>query len=259
MMLGLEKSALRHVDARVKILWFLATTFAGLVFVQPLALILILASIVGVALVGGVLRETVRRLRSLTAIIVVLGLIFGLTAPGTPLFYLLPRLGPIGPALPFTQEGLALGVVAVLRIFVFAIPILVVIMTTNNSDLIQGLMVFKLPLEFALMIVLALNFVPIALNEFSRIADAQKARGHTLLEKGLIGKARGLVPLFVPLALNSIDRADTVGKVLEMRGFARRQFRPEFAPLQIGSWLLLGITVILLGLALGALLYRFFV
>jgi len=44
-----------------------------------------------------------------------------------------------------------------------------------------------------------------------------------------------------------------------MRGFARRQFRPEFTPLQIGSWLLLGITLILLGLALEALLYRFLV
>lgn len=257
-MVGLAKSALRQVDARVKILWFLATTFAGLVFVQPLALLLVLSSIIVVTLVGGVLGETLRRLRSLAVIIVVLGLIFGLTAPGTPLFYVLPRLGPIGPALPFTQEGLALGIVAVLRIFVFAIPILVVIMTTNNSDLIQGLMVFKLPLEFALMIVLALNFVPIALNEFGRIADAQKARGHTLLEKGLIGKARGLVPLFVPLTLNSIDRADTVGKVLEMRGFARRQFRPEFAPLQMDSWVLLGITMMLFGLALVTLLYRLF-
>ncbi|MCX6049332.1 MAG: energy-coupling factor transporter transmembrane component T [Chloroflexi bacterium] len=258
MISGLEKSGLRQIDARVKILWFLATTLAGLIFVEPWPLLLLLASIIVVAVLGGVLGETLRRLRSLVLLIIVFGLIFGLTAPGRPLFYLVPHLGSIGPALPFTQEGLALGIVAILRIFVFSIPILIVIMTTNNSDLIQGLIVFRLPLEFALMIVLALNFVPIALNEFGRIADAQKARGHSLLEKGLIGKARGLVPIFIPLTLNAIDRADTVGKVLEMRGFARRQFRPEFAPLQLSSWVLLWFVVALLGLTLATVLYRLF-
>lgn len=251
-----EQSPLRLVDARVKILWFLATTIAGLIFVHWLPLVLVLISILVVALLGNVLGETLRRLRSLAMLVIIFGLIFGLTAPGQPLFYLLPQVGRIGPALPFTQEGLWLGIVAILRIFVFAIPILIVIMTTNNSDLIQGLMVFKLPVEFALMIVLALNFVPIVLGEFSRIADAQKARGHTLMEKGLIGKARGLVPIFVPLTLNSIDRADTVGKVLEIRGFARGQFRAEFTPLHRTSWLLLLVSVALLALAGATLLAR---
>ena len=39
-------------------------------------------------------------------------------------------------------------------------PLVIAVMTTNNSDLIRGLMFFRLPLDYALMIVLALNFVP---------------------------------------------------------------------------------------------------
>jgi energy-coupling factor transport system permease protein len=125
-------------------------------------------------------------------------------------------------------------------------------MTTNNSDLIQGLMAFRLPLDYALMIVLALNFVPLYLEEFGRIADAQKARAHALVDQGLLGKLRGLVPIFVPLTLNAVDRADTVGKVLEIRGVARRRFRAEFEPLSGPSWALLAISILALALALAS-------
>ena len=251
-----ERGRLGNVDSRVKIVWFVATLIAGLVFVRPLSLIIILASIAAVAVIGGVLKETLRSLRGLAMIIIVIGLIFGLTVPGEPLFYLIPPIGPIGPALAITREGLLMGFISILRIFVFATPLLVIIMTTNNSDLINGLMYFKLPMEYALMIVLALNFVPIVLAEFGRIADAQKARAHALIEKGFIGKIRGLVPIFVPLTLNAVDRADTVGKVLEIRGISRRKFRPEFTPLTGGSWALFATSLVLLALAAGSAILK---
>jgi len=247
-----ERGRLGEIDSRVKITWLLATLVAGLIFARPLSLLVILASIAGVAAIGGVLCETFRRMRGLAAIIIVIGLIFGLTVPGTPVLYLIPAALPLGPALAISQEGLYLGLISILRIFVFAAPLVIVVMTTNNSDLIRGLMTFRLPLDYALMIVLALNFVPIVLAEFGRIADAQKARAHALIERGPIGRARGLVPFFVPLTLNAVDRADTVGKVLEIRGFARRQFRADFEPLSRGSWLLLVVSIALLALALAS-------
>lgn len=249
-----EHGRLGNVDPRIKLLWVLATLVAGLVFTRPVALTIVLVSILIIALIGGVLGETFQRMRGLAMIIIVIGLIFGLTVPGDPLVYLIPAALPIGPALAISREGLFLGFVSVLRIFIFATPLLIMIATTNNSDLIQGLMYFRLPLEYALMIVLALNFVPIVLMEFGRIADAQKARAHALIEKGFIGKARGLVPIFVPLTLNAIDRADTVGKVLEIRGFARRQFQPEFDALNRGSWALFAVSLGLLATVVASVL-----
>ena len=251
-MIAHDRGSLGAVDSRVKIVWLLATLVAGLIFARPLSLGIVLASIVAVAVVGGVLAETIRRMRGLAVIMIVLGLIFGLTVPGQPLLYLVPARLPLGPALPITREGLYLGMISILRILVFAAPLLIAVMTTNNSDLIRGLLFFRLPLDYALMIVLALNFVPIVLSEFGRIGEAQKARAHTLIEKGLLGRARGLIPIFVPLTLNAVDRADTVGKVLEIRGFARRQFRAEFDPLGRGSWALLALSGILLLVALAS-------
>ena len=239
-----ERGLLGTVDPRVKLGWVLATLVAGLIFVDVRSLLVVLASIALVAAIGGVLGATLRRLRSLGVIVVMIGLILGLTIPGEPLV----ALGP----LQISREGLTLGVISILRMFVFAAPLVIVVMTTNNSDLIQGFMAFKLPLDYALMIVLALNFVPLYLEEFGRIADAQKARAHALVERGLLGRARGLIPIFVPLTLNAVDRADTVGKVLEIRGVARRRFRPEFDPINGPSWALLAAALLLVALALAS-------
>lgn len=243
-----ERGRLGLVDPRVKLGWVLATLLAGTVFVDPRSLAAILASIALVAAVAGVLGATLRRLRSLAVVVIAVGLILGLTVPGQAVL----SLGP----LQISREGLALGAVSVLRLFVFAAPLLVVVMTTNNSDVIRGLLAYRLPLDYALMIVLALNFVPLYLEEFGRIADAQKARAHALVDRGLLGRARGLLPILVPLTLNAVDRADTVGKVLEIRGIARRRFRAEFDPLDGPSWALLAVSLVLAGLALASAALR---
>ncbi|HBY98068.1 MAG TPA: hypothetical protein DEP84_29680 [Chloroflexi bacterium] len=245
-MIAADRGRLGTVDPRVKIVWILATMVAGLLFVEFSSLIAILLSIVAVAWIGGVLGETFRRLKGLAMIIVVIGLIFGLTVPGEPLFALIPRQVPVaGGQLMISREGLMLGIVSIFRMFIFAAPLLVVIMTTNNSDLLQALMFFRLPMEYALMIVLALNFIPVVLLEFGRVADAQKARAHSLMDQGVVGKMRGLVPIFIPLTLNAVDRADTIGKVLEMRGITHRRMKPEFEALGTGSWTLLTVSVVL--------------
>jgi energy-coupling factor transport system permease protein len=240
-----ERGPLGLVDVRAKLAWVFATLVAGLVMARPLPLLLMLMSILAVALVGGVVAELSLHIRSLVMIMLLFGLIFGLTIGGTPLLFVVPSWLPLGPALPLSREGLLLGVVSALRILIFAVPLVLVIMTTSTADLITGLLWLRLPVAYALMIVLALTFVPVALAEWGRIADAQRARGLALMDGGFLARARALVPLFVPLTLNAVDRADTVGKVLEMRGVARNLLRPEFAPLNRGSWALLAMAIVL--------------
>lgn len=230
------RGSLRTVDARTKLAWLLATFVAGVTFTDIPSLLVILGTIALVAGVGGVLKPVALSLGKMWVLVIMIGLIFSLTVAGEPLFYLLPRGLPwVGGTLPVTREGLLLGIVSVLRMFVFVTPMAVTVMTTSNSDLLRALMFVRVPMEYALMIVLALNFVPLYLEEMSRIADAQRARAHSLMDQGPIGKMRAMVPIFVPLTLNAVDRADTIGKVLEIRGFSRRAFSIDFDPMSRGS------------------------
>lgn len=242
---------LRNVDARVKLAWLLGTFACGIVFTSIPSLLVVLATIALAAWIGKALIPVVINLKSLWLIIIFIGLIFSLTVGGETLFFLLPtQLPVIGGRLPVSREGILLGIVSVLRMLVFVTPMVVMIMTTSNSDMLRALMFVRLPVEFALMIVLALNFVPLYLDELARIADAQRARAHSLMDKGLLGKMRGMVPIFVPLTLNAVDRADTIGKVLEIRGFSRRLFTIDFDPMSTGSVVFLSYSVGLLILAL---------
>ncbi len=248
---------LRGVDARVKLAWLLATFVAGIIFTNIPSLIVVLLTIAAVAAIGRVLGPVALNLKSLWLIIILIGLIFSLTVGGEPLFYLIPASVPwIGGHLAVTREGLTLGIVSVLRMLVFVTPVVVMIMTTSNSDTLRALMFVRLPMEFALMIVLALNFVPLYLEEMTRIADAQRARAHSLMDKGPLAKMRAMVPIFVPLTLNAVDRADTIGKVLEIRGFSRRRFTVDFEPVSRGSVGFLIFCALLLAVALASVLVK---
>lgn len=242
---------LRKIDTRVKLSWLLATFVCGVIFTNIPSLLVVLATIAIVAGVGKILKAVVINLRSMWLIIIFIGLIFSVTVGGEILFYLIPQGVPlIGESLPVSRQGVILGIVSVLRMFVFVLPVVVVIMTTSNSDLLRGFMFVRLPMEFALMIVLALNFVPLYIEEMSRIADAQRARAHSLMDKGALGKMRGMIPIFVPLTLNAVDRADTIGKVLEIRGFSRGHFSVDFDPLSVSDklFLVFNFGLLLLGL-----------
>jgi energy-coupling factor transport system permease protein len=224
---------------------------AGMVFVDVPSLAVILLGILIIGAATGVLRPAIGQLKGLWAIVIVIGLIFGLTIPGHILFYLIPPgVSWIGPLFGVTADGLMLGLVSILRMFIFALPLVMYIVSVDNSSLIRALIYFRMPYDYALMIALALNFVPIYLSEFNRIIDAQRVRAHTLVDKGLLGKARGFIPIFVPLTLNAIERADTVGKVLELRGFAGRKFAIEFDPLNKSSIGLAVISVVILAATL---------
>jgi energy-coupling factor transporter transmembrane protein EcfT len=139
----MPRSRLAAIDPRVKLVWALALLVATLVFTDLRTLVLLLGSIAVVAAIGGVLGETIRRLRRLTTIIVVASLlIFGFVVPGITIVTL-----PSG--LTFTWDGLLVGFISALRIIVVAASLTIVVVTTDNADLIRALKTLKLHPEFA--------------------------------------------------------------------------------------------------------------
>ena len=112
-----------RVDPRVKLLWLLATLVGGLVFADVPSLAALLLSIVVVAAAGGVLGETARRVQGLVTIIAVVGLIFGITVPGAPLF----GVSLFGLFVAISRDGLLLGLVSALRMCIFAAPLVVMV------------------------------------------------------------------------------------------------------------------------------------
>ena len=111
--------------------------------------------------------------------------------------------------------------------------------TTPNSltdameKLMKPLRVFKVPVhEVAMMMSIALRFIPILLEETDKIMKAQIARGADFESGNLIKKAKAMVPLLVPLFISAFRRANDLAMAMEARCYRGGEHRTKMKPLK---------------------------
>jgi len=164
-------------------------------------------------------------LRALRPIAWFTALLFGLhllSTGGTPLWSL-----PVVP-LGITREGLSRGLLVSWQFAALVFGGALLSLTTPPSDLVHGLEHLLAPLErlrvptheLALMVSMALRFVPTILGEFDRIRTAQLARGADLGAGRPAGRLKAAAALLLPLLLSTFRRADVLADAMEARGYA---------------------------------------
>lgn len=215
------ESPLHALDPRAKVL-ATAVFVVGLFFVDSLA---------GFLLAGAVTVGLVAASR------VPLGAFLGLLRPVlfivalTFLFQVLfSREGPTLFAWGFLQVhegGLRLGLLLAARILILVSAAGLLTATTapvaladGMEDLLSPLKRLRFPAhEVAMMMTIALRFIPTLGEEAEKISRAQAARGADFEDGGLVRRARALVPLLVPLTVGAFRRADELAEALESRGY----------------------------------------
>lgn len=91
-------------------------------------------------------------------------------------------------------------------------------LTDGLESALSPLKVIKVPVhEFAMMMTIALRFIPTLIDETSKIMNAQKARGADFSSGGLIKRAKALIPIIIPLFISSFRRADELATAMECR------------------------------------------
>jgi len=215
-------SACRSLDPRIKIL--AAVGLSVLVLQARGWEIGLLSAVLVLAAVLANLRPSLVlwALRPIAFFAVVL---FGLHlffTEGTPLF-------PSSPVpLPMTREGLLRGLFVSWQFVGLVFGGAVLTLTTTPSDLVQGLEHLLGPLEklrvptreIALMVSMAMRFVPTILEEFDRIRTAQRARGADMGTGRLDRRIKTAAALVIPLLLSAFRRADELAEAMEARGYA---------------------------------------
>ena len=111
--------------------------------------------------------------------------------------------------------------------------------------------------ELAMMMTIALRFIPTLMDETDKIMMAQKARGADFDNGGLIQKAKSLIPLLVPLFVSSFRRADELAMAMESRAYRGGAGRTRMKQLKFSSNDLLSFGLFSI-LFVGALLVRFY-
>ena len=141
--------------------------------------------------------------------------------------------------LTITKEGLRTAVFMALRLTMLIIGSSVMTLTTTPNNLTDGmekamkpLRIFKVPVhEIAMMMSIALRFIPILLEETDKIMKAQIARGADFESGNIFKKAKALVPLLVPLFISAFRRANDLAMAMEARCYRGGDGRTKMKPL----------------------------
>ncbi|MBQ8636804.1 MAG: energy-coupling factor transporter transmembrane protein EcfT [Clostridia bacterium] len=234
-------SPIHKMDARVKII--LALLFVVLLFVirgiYEYALITLFLAVV-IKLSKVPFKFMVRGLKPMLVILVFTVLINVLLTDGTPIFSLDLKLF----TLRVTYEGIKMGYYMLLRLVYLVIGTSVLTLTTSPLMLTDGiekllkpLRVIKVPShEIAMMMTIAIRFIPTIAEETDKIMKAQSARGADFESGSILRRAKAMIPLLVPLFVSSFRRADELAVAMDARCYHGGANRTRMKEMRVGRY-----------------------
>ena len=163
------------------------------------------------------LKVVLKGLKPLRWILLITFVINIFFLPGEPLF----KLG----FLTISKEGLKTACLMAIRLMFLVLGTSLLTYTTSPIELTDGIEALLKPMkkigvpshEIAMMMTIALRFIPTLIEETDKIMKAQMARGADFESGNIIKRSKNLVPLLVPLFVNSFRRADELATAMEAR------------------------------------------
>ncbi|MPW24994.1 energy-coupling factor transporter transmembrane protein EcfT [Alkalibaculum sp. M08DMB] len=211
-------SIIHKLDPRTKINFtflfiialFLVNTFTGYIVAFLFLISIILLSKIPI-------KYILKGIKGLIFIILLTVLINLFITPGTPKYQFW--------IFVITEEGLHLAVFMALRLIFLVTGTSIMTLTTSPIALTDGIeyLLKRVPIvkiyahELAMMMTIALRFIPTLMEEADKIMKAQKARGADFETGNLIARAKNLIPLLVPLFIGAFRRADELAIAMEAR------------------------------------------
>lgn len=135
-----------------------------------------------------------------------------------------------------TQFGLINSGYIFIRLLLIIMMSTLLTLSTQPLDIATGLASLMKPLRWirvpvdtlAMMLSIALRFVPTLMDEANKIMNAQRARGVDFGEGGLLKQAKSLIPLMVPLFMSAFNRAEDLSIAMEARGYQDSEHRSQY-------------------------------
>ena len=215
-------SILHRIDPRMKIL--ISVLFITMIFgattVGTLAVMTLLTFLLPA--IGQIPMKTMLKgIKPLRWIILIMMVIFIISGDGEG-YHILWQWRFI----TISVEGIIKAVCVSLRIVILVASVSVLLSYTTSpialADAIEHLLaplkLIRVPVhDFAMMITIAMRFIPILVEETDKIMSAQASRGADFKSGSLIKRAKALIPVFIPLFISSVRHADNLATAMECR------------------------------------------
>jgi len=212
------ESVLHRLDPRSKIIWtvllmvavFMINTWQEYVIMGAFIAILLIIS-------GIPVKQSLKGLKPLVLILAITAILNIFFVKGTPLV----KIGPVA----ITFEGLISAVMLFFRLVMLVVAASLMTLTTTPMAMTDGIERMMKPLErigvpaheIAMMMSIALRFIPTLMEETDRIMKAQASRGADFDTGNLLKRVKSFIPVLVPLFVSAFKRADELAEAMEAR------------------------------------------
>ena len=167
--------------------------------------------------------------------------------------------------ITITKEALFFTIFLSARLFLLVLSSTILTLTTTPVALTDGVESLLKPLtvihfpvhELALIMSIALRFIPILTDETSRIMNAQKARGADFESGGLVQRVKAILPILIPLLISAMRRAEELGDAMDARCYAGSKVRTKYKKLTL-TWRDLVAVLLLAALFTAIILLRIY-
>lgn len=251
-------SILHRLDPRTKIIWTIFLMLALFVIDSWPEYIMMAAYTLMLILISGVpLKQSIKGVKPLLFILAFTAILNLFFTTGTPIF----ELGP----MKITYEGIFVAIKLFFRLVMLVMTASLMTLTTTPMLLTDGIEKLLKPFErigapaheIAMMMSIALRFIPTLLDETDRIMKAQASRGADLDTGNIFQRIKSFIPVLVPLFVSAFKRADDLAEAMESRCYRGGKGRTRLREIHFTR---LDLTTTLVGLALLAIVFsgRFF-
>lgn len=258
-------SPIHKLDPRIKII--IATLFIVTVFLakNPITLFCLALITVILILISKIsFKVIMKAIKPLVFILVF-----------TALLNVLLTKGEAEPIVSFWlitiyKEGIIRASFMFVRVIIFILSSTVLLTYTTSpialtdglESLLSPLKKIKVPVHsFAMMMSIALRFIPILIEETEKIMNAQKSRGADFTSGGLIKRAKALIPILIPLLASAFNRADELATAMECRCYRGDNNRTKLVNLKLAArdyvWFITFLLILAGVICLGILPYKF--
>ncbi len=257
-----QKSFFHRMDPRAKIVLmiayivaiFVADNFFGLAAVTLFLIVTVIFSRVPF---GSVLRS-VKMILFLIIFTAILNLFFYSTEG----VHLIWQWG----ILALSWESIVNMIFLAFRLFLLVMGTSILTLTTAPVELTDGIESLLKPLkyikfpvhELALIMSIALRFIPTLMDETNRIIAAQKARGADFETGGLFKRAKAMIPVLIPLLVSAFRRAEELGDAMDARCYSGAKGRTKYKKLTF-TWRDLAATLVVAALITGIVLLNIYI
>ena len=228
-------SFLHRMDARVKILLLLILLIEVFVFTSaPVYLLMTGITFLLIMISKVPVRMVLRSLKPLWWIILFTFVLHLFSHPGREIYRIWQFV--------ITQEGVEQGALISVRLMLLIVLSTLLTFTTSPLKLTDALESLLSPFkrlglpahELAMMMTIALRFIPTLISETDKIMKAQQSRGADFVTGSIMSRLKNMVPILVPLFLSAFRRADDLALAMEARCYRGGEGRTRMKEMKLG-------------------------